>query len=706
MAVRGGKKFSKAEVKPRPGKKTEDETMLLLLEHYNDWNDDNDIRRTRKNGWDAVTDAYWGQLPPEEDWPYETRVVDPRIRTSIIDKTARLLNGKLRGRLIPRDGESDVLSAAFNNVVLDYQWDTASNGGTMLTKLTICDQDTRLYASKYALVLWKTIKDEDGNIIFDSNEFDPIDIRDFGSDFASRHIKDAKWAQVREWTFVEDLEQMNEMASGDAKFKNMEELKRLVGLEGKGKGKKTFRSDKRKNEYLSRIKQLKGLEDRLGEDTAFPIVEIVTEYRADKWFRFSPRHNLLLQEFDNPYDHKRIPVSQLRYYPLQDDPLGESEVEPVMGLWKAIQAVLCGYLDEMNIKMRPPLKIIEGAARIETIVYGAEAQWLVNRPDAITESETNQGAIRWFQTTYSALVSAFNTAMGDLSLGVSNIEPFQTDKTATEVRATERQQNVRDQKNQADLSEFIQDVMMMWLSNNRQFLFTNENKKQYVLRIVGGEMFDYFKRSGLDGSEVSEESMQTVSDIIREQGGNVSDQDITEMIEAAKVPKFPVIDNPEEKNPDKIDMKPKMDVSEAGDSAQVTLIPEDIQGTFDYIPDVRSMAAGAKADLQFARQAAIARFTNPNVVQLLTSEGWRGKIKELMSAELEEAGLSDADRFFEKLPGQVAGGQNGQTQTQEIPGTTPTGGVGASPTGQAQGQAEILQGIGAASQQPQLPTTP
>src|SRR6266567_7568472 len=108
----------------------DDPTLMEVMRHYIEWTTDNDRRRTRPNGWDAVTDAYWGKLP--NDWPYQSKVVDPRIRTSLIEKKARLLNKKLRGRLIPRPGQGDAtnIKARVHNAILDFQWDNATDGGT------------------------------------------------------------------------------------------------------------------------------------------------------------------------------------------------------------------------------------------------------------------------------------------------------------------------------------------------------------------------------------------------------------------------------------------------------------------------------------------------------------------------------------------------------------------------------------------------
>ena len=623
-------------------------TLNAVLSHYQAWTDDNEIRLTRKGGWNDVTDAYYGKLP--SDWPFTSKTVDPRIRTSMIEKNARLINSKLRGRLVPREN-GDVLKARIQNVVIDFQWDSANDGGSMLTKLGICDLDTRLYQSKFALSKWKHEWDADDKLIFCGNELTPLDIRDCGMDYSSLHIRGAKWFQHRAWEYVEDLEQQTD-TGGKPIFKGLGEIKADMIQK--------MSPSLRSNAYSSRVKELRGLEDRIGTDSAFPVLEVVTEYRNDRWITFCPSYHKIIRDIKNPYKHGRIPVSQLRYYPLQDDPLGESEVEGVIPLWKAIQATVCGFMDEVVLKIRPPLKVIEGQARIETIQYAPEAQWLMSRPDAVTEMQSSGEAIKYFQASYSALVSAFNTAMGQLSQGTSNVDPLSSKKTATEIKASTAQMNERDQKNQNDLAEFIKDFIMLWVSNNKQFLFQDPKKKEYVMTIVGNDNFEYFKRAGLDGMELPDESATMIAQMIGE-NPDMSDNDIASMVEAGMLPKHPIVENPEEKNPDNYRIKPKMSVNDMGDGATLYVTPEDLEGTFDYVPDVKSMAMGSDAQLMAARDEAVQlATTNQNVIQLLAQEGYRLKVKDLLVANYEDKGFRDAEKYFEKLP---------------PPGTSPMGGV-------------------------------
>jgi len=601
-----------------------EDILQEVLSHYSHWTEDRDQRMNRKNGWNAVIDAYWGKLP--DNWPYISRVHDPRIRTVLIEKNARLMNNKLRGRLVPREG-GDMLKARLNNSLLDYQWDAAGHEGSMIQKWSGMDTDGRMFASSWALVPWMTVKNKEGEVIFDGNEFIPKDVRNCGIDPNCRGIKDAQWFQISDFLTIDDLLSQNE-AFGYEKYKNVAELRKQLEAGG----------NLPDNNYQSRVKTLTGTEYK--QDSSFPLVEIVTEYRKDRWITFSPKFNILLRDIPNPYDHGKIPVVQLRYYPLLDDPHGESEVEPVLPLWRAIQATLCGYLDAMSVDVNPPIKILEGQARLETIVYAPRAKWIMSNPNAVTEVDPSRAAIEYFQTSYPALVSAFNQAMGEISQGVSNIDPMGGQKTATEVRNTQRQQQVRDQKNQIDLGEALSDMMSMWLSNNKQFLFSDKKKDKYILRIVGKQQFEYYKRSGLDQMELTDEAMSEIAGIITNQEGNMAQADIDQLMEAGKTPKYPVSEGE--------GFKKKMEVNEMGDGAEVSMVPEDLDGYFDYIPDTQSMALGSGEQQLAGTKAAVEMLMNPQNQEMLMQSGVKIKIQDLLIDYLEDLGKSDASKYFDE----------------------------------------------------------
>jgi hypothetical protein len=688
-------KTNKLDNSQKPVMNKPDEKIYLEVDaHYQDWKDDNEIRMNRDNGWNDITDAYYGKLP--DDWPYNSCVVDPILSTTLIEKNARLLNSRLKGRLVPREG-GDAVKARINNALLDFQWDNANYGGSMLSKWSAMDMDTRLYNSKFALVPWKIIKDNEGKILFEGNEFIPKDIRDCGIDPNCQNIKDAKWFQLREWTTMDELEKCNKNKDGIEVYPGLNKLKEAIQNS----------SDRRDTEYLSRIKQLKSLEDRMGDDDSYQVVEIVTEYRPDRWITFAPKHRIVLRDIKNPYNHKKIPIVQLKYYPLGDDPLGESEVERVLSLWRAIQSVINAHLDGMNVRMFPPLKIIEGQARIESLVYGPGAPWIMNNPNAVTEMNFGAGSLNEFQTNYTALKSAFNQAMGDLSQGVSNVDPTNTEKTATEIRHVAKQQNIRDEKNQIDLSEAIADCMKMWLSNNKQFLFSDPEKHEYVLRILGKDEFQYFKDLGMDEMELSKEAEIEIQEIIQTSEGDIDDALLERMIESGKVPKHPVVTNPNVKDPTKYKIKPKLNVGKKGDYAELSMVPEDLDGVYDYVPDVKSMSVGADIEYTKGMENMLTTLMNPSISQMLAQEGVKINIQDLLVTMFNNLGSKDAEKYFSTVEQPTIPTQGVAGGGQVTPGTgVPNPAIQGNPTSMGQpagvpGQQVVPQGV-----QPQMGQSP
>jgi len=267
---------------------SQEELLKEVMSHYKAWTDDRDLRMTRKYGWDDITDAYYGQLP--DDWPFTSHTTDPRIRTALIEKNARLVNGKLRGRLVPREA-GDIISARINNTKLDFDWDNASEGGSMLVKISICDIDTRLYQSKFGLIKWKCEYDDEGKITFEGNEFTPLDIRNCGMDFAASHVKDAKWFQYLSWEFIEDLEKQRD-SEGKLLFKNLGKIKADILARKTETG---LVSSTRNTQYTSRMKTIQGLEDRVGTDIAFPVLHAqVLQIHPVAEMGIGDRHNRIL----------------------------------------------------------------------------------------------------------------------------------------------------------------------------------------------------------------------------------------------------------------------------------------------------------------------------------------------------------------------------------------------------------------------------
>ena len=606
--------------------------------HYTYGTQDMETRKLRKNGWDDIVKAYYGRLP--NNWPYLSRVVDPVIRTALIEKTSRLFNGKLRGVVVPRE-TGDAIKAKIINAVLDYYWDNAQLGGSMLEKWALMDTYTRLFGAAFALCYWRKTDDYDGV------EFKVLDNRDVFVDYQANSVKNANWVQVREWKTLQELK--NTTLDGESLYENLDELEKIMLAE--------YQGDRRDTRYTSMVKQLRGLEDRVGQDIYFKTVEVVTEYRKDRWVTFTPRYGLILRDIENPLDSKIIPVVQLRYYQNGDDVYGESEFEAVLPIQRAINANLCAFQDQINFSLRPPIKVANNAdgVRLDTIVYAPNALWLTgSTPNNIIEHQSGTQVVQQFSTTYQVLKSAFNTALGELSSGVSNVNPTATEKTATEVRATFTQMQSRDQYNQLFLTEALKDQMVMWIRLIQQFLFDDPTKYEIIFKITGMDMLNELKRYALDDMEVPDEVTTQMADMIS-QDPNMADTDVIQtMIENTAIPAYPVNMKPSSRNGE---FAPKMEMDKYGEFAVLRVTPEDLEGQYDYIPDVKSMAIGTNDQLINGRNQLLTILLNPNVTAQLQSEGDRIKVKDLIIAIAEDNGVRNAGKFFESV--QTGAGQPG-----------------------------------------------
>jgi hypothetical protein len=276
---------------------------------------------------------------------------------------------------------------------------------------------------------------------------------------------------------------------------------------------------------------------------------------------------------------------------------------------------------------------------------------------------------------------------------------MQSDKTATEVKALTLQRNARDNYNQLMLSDAMKRQMMLWHTMNQKLLFSEEEKKPFVIRIAGRDALKYFKEKGLGDNILPGEAvdyMKQMSEVL-----GVSPEDLQSSgidVNKMTLPKYPI--NKSEKK-GQYNLVNKLELNEGEDSGRLYIEPEDIKGMFDFSVDVQSMTVNADEERRQARQTAVSLLvSNPNIIALLQQEGVKPKFKELFISWLDDLGFSDAERYFEQAatpggpPGAGAGGGESiqellkmfgggklnQGQNGGAPGgeTNPTGpGVGA-----------------------------
>jgi len=629
------------------GTKSERKIFTEVIRHYDMAKEDLDARIHK---FDTIDELFRSHID-ESGWPYNAEVFDPRVFTTIIEKTSRLFANKPKGRLVPRDG-GDALGAKINNEVIGIQWDEVSrlDAWPMLARWALMDMNARKYGASFALSKWhfekRPIKNDGkmkNEIYFDGPDFRPLTNRDCLPNPSYSVIKN--WFQHRDYLTLDEMQNVNDVARGKPVYKNLDLLRDVLkkendNIEGKG-------GDTRASNYTSRNKSVKGLTDFLGQDEAFKVVEIVTEYRNNRWISFAPKHGVIVRDIPNPYKHGQIPVVMLKYYPIDDDLYGLSEIEPVEKLQKAINALINQYLDSVNMNLYTPLKIRTTGVQMHTLEFGPGAKWLMNDPatDVVPHASTGTG-VGEFVSTYRTLLGAMQEALGETSAATSNLVPGQEGKTATEVRATERQKLSRDNFNQMFLSEAMKRQTMLWLSMNEQFFFDDPDEKVKLIRITGKEAIRYFQKRGLDGFGLDAEVIEQLVALDEEGEGENLDLDLN----ALQTPLFPV--SGEE------DSISKFQVEDGGEVGNLILEPEDISGNYDYIPDVESMEIPSDDKENALKGTLMELARDPNTITLLQNEGYKIKMKELLEDFFEDSGLKDAEKYFEK----AEGGMNGQTQ--------------------------------------------
>lgn len=648
------------------GTKKERDRYTEVMHHYRMSQEDLD---SRKHDWDKKDELFQSYID-ENKWPYASTIFVPLTFTSLYEKQARLIGGKPRGRLIPREG-GDILKAKINNEVLSFQWDDSSRVEdlSMIAKWAMMDLNARKYGASFALVKWRYETNYKGEVIYDGPTMQVINSRDALGNPGYSYIKN--WFQVRSYSTIKDLERINDVSKVKPIYKNIGLLKKIIT--GKDSGSILLSGgDQRDSNYIPRTRTIRGLQDYLGKDEApdFKVVEIITEYRADRVIVFAPKHGIILRDDPNPYEHGQIPVVQLKYMAIDDDLYGLSESDPTDKIQKGINALSSQYVDAANMELYRILKVGKGV-QMDTLEWGPGKKWRMNSPSDVVPLEQSSAISSQFTNAYSILTSMFKEGMGETSAAFSTMQPGSKDKTATEIRSLETTRSVRDNFNQIFLSEAIQKQTMLWLSMNKQFIFSDPEKNHIALSVVNRDVLKDFMDMGLNDEDL-----------------DLSDEELymheTSILEG-QVPeiqgkyKYPVNINGV--------TKPKLEIDERNETGTLYIEKSDMDGYYDYIVDVEPMRSNNSLEERRALNEAIGLMLNPQALSLLQQENKKPKLSELLVSLFDLSGLKGADKFFEAMetgnePADMAQAQtNGQpTQpNQEI--RFDAGGVGESSAG-------------------------
>jgi hypothetical protein len=642
---------------------TEEENKLFteVNKHYKIAKEDLEVRITRKNGFDDA-DKMFASYIDEANWPYSSQLFDPIPYTVILEKSGRLVGSKPKGRLVPREG-GDSLGAFINNELLSYQWeDNTRLGESMIAKWSMMDMNVRKYGSAFAITKWRKEKkvSKDGDKVssetfYDGPDFTVCNPRDVLANPSYSFIN--KWFQYREYSTLDELKRVNDTSVSKNVYRNLGVLQTALDEEKANKG------DRRDNNYTIKNKSMRGLSDYLGTDETYPTIELITEYRPDRWITFAPKHGVIVRDIPNPYKHGEIPVIHLKYYPLDDDLYGVNELEPVSKQIRAINAHLSAYSDTIALALRPPIHVNPVNVRMHTLEWNPEAKWLMNNPNVdVQQMKVDTSMTTNFQSIYMVLKGSLMNALGEQSQGISSNNPQDAQRvTATEIKDTSYTRNIRDNMNQVYLSEALKKQIMFWHIMNQQFMFKGTTEKQRIIRIVGREANEYFNQTGLSDIRPTEQDANDIA------SGQMQQEDVI------PGPRYAVgVGQDEMGNEMEV---PKYMPDENGVGGNLIIEEGDLAGTYDYIPDIESMGAPSDQQVETKLTAILGMLTNPAIQAGLASEGKKAKYSELLIKMLEASKvIKDADQYFEDLPPQqpMVQGQPGQDPNTPPQGAPPT----------------------------------
>lgn len=614
------------------GTKAEQKTFADVSQHYVMAKNDLQQRISRKGGFDDSDKLFFGHIP--SDWPFQSEVFDPRIATVLFEKDARLLGNKPKGRFVAREG-GDEVGAFVNNELFNFQWDDVARiGAPMLIRWFLMSQQARRYGISFGVTKWHYEMRGD-KCFYDGPDMQVIYARDALPDPSFSEIKN--WFQYREWVTLADLKRVNDMSKEkEGMWKNLNQIAEVFREEERVKG------QSRSTDYVIKAKSLRGIQDTLGQDALFKTFEIVHERRPDRWITFAPKLGVVIRDIPNPYKHGEIGVIPLKYNPITDDLYGFSEVETVASTQRAINALLCQYIDAVNHDLYPPLMINPSGVRMHTIEFKPDAKWLMNRPGQdVIRMQTSTAATNTFSNTYALLVSSLQNATGETSAAYSQLAPGQQERTATEIRETTSIRNVRDNLNQIMLSEALKKQAYYWMEMNKQFLFSDPKQQQKVIRIVGRDAMSYFLEQGMDQESEPGKPLYPVP------GANDT-------------------------------LIPQFEPTPSGQEGDLYVTQKDIEGAFDFIPDVESMHVASDQEIQTTLTMALNLLTNPTILQSMAAEGKKPKVTELVIKLLETTkAIKNAESFFENAPQSTMGGvDDSQINPTGAGGVSPGGAVG------------------------------
>lgn len=426
---------------------------------------------TVRDSWDEKEALLICKLEDEisTEGSLHSQVFDPRLSTVVFERAARVMARNPSGKVYAVS-KNDMGKSKLMNLLLKYYQKNAEYWHPMIVKSRMLDLYSLVYGTMFALVPW--IVDSRRDYI--GPELIPLPIRSCFPQPTATSLGDSDWFQVSSMKSIRWLEQQAKISK---KWKNVSELKTLaLGTKGEGSG------DSKPSSQRSYV-ETEWYSD-MPTDSAFPKVELRTEYRRERWITFAPNYdNLVLRDISNPYDDGELPIVAKYAWPLMDSIIGLGEFERGKTLQYAINSLINLYMDTVKYSMFPPVHIDPKSVIDTTIKWEPGAKWLMKRPGVdVKQMRLSPQGLSTFQSTYGFLISAIMNQAGTSEVASPGITEPTLGKTPQAIKMVAMRESARDEWDRTMMEQTLRQVYKKWIT-----MIVKKMERGVVTRVFGPE---------------------------------------------------------------------------------------------------------------------------------------------------------------------------------------------------------------------------
>jgi hypothetical protein len=574
--------------------RTDQETIDLLNKRKKLANKNSSVRNKK---FQMFTDMYYNKYTSPLMKTTSSQIHNPKVFQIVESQASALTTTAPKGVFLPRKATDKAASYELGELY-KYQWDKA---GMPLKQHIIIKKMVYLGMTPVELC-WK-YDDRDSYDSWDvkvlklqSCMFDP-------SHDPSTPYSHANWFLYEEIVGLEDLKRINK-ANGPVKYQNLAKLEAL--LEEGDKQELDSDNDSDDTDVIRGFNQSNT--DKY--DNSSKKFKVIRMYERDRWTAYVPAHDLLILDIANPYEHGELPI-HIAYNSIAPDSVyGISDVEPIAGLVDAVNTLMSQKMDAGVYSLNPAF-IANGFQSTEGIVFESGAIISTSQGQTIEPIQIQDAAIQTFQQEYLMLNQSIQDATGIIDTSKTASDATALNKTATGVKASVAEQNVRKAIKLKLLEEFVEGLARQSMKLNKQFI-----QEPVIVRVTDKDAMNHFNNSAAE---------QTVP------------------INGKSDPKF------------------KMD--ENGKIGFLAVTKEDVNGDYVFIVDSESLAQSDPVVEQGRMDKLAILLFNPNVTMGLAKEGKSVNMTEFVNRYANAQGEKNIDALFNSIqqgdPSQdpTAGGQ-------------------------------------------------